>query len=104
LIICYQIICGTEPFPTERKAKKYKIENQYFTKVCNIQILSGKILIFKSQEDFVHIMKNLPVVVEDEDIDEMFEFADKDRDGKLSYEEFQVTLDMVENDKVLIIR
>ena len=35
-------------------------------------------------------MKNLPVVVEDEVIDEMFDFADKDNDGKLSYEEFQV--------------
>ena len=49
-------------------------------------------------------MKNLPVVVDDEDIEKMFEFADKDRDGKLSYEEFQVTLDRVENNKVLIIR
>ena len=49
-------------------------------------------------------MKNLPVTVDDEDIDEMFEFADKDGDGKLSYEEFQVTFDVVENDKVLIIR
>ena len=49
-------------------------------------------------------MKNLPVTVDDEDIDEMFEFADKDRDGKLSYEEFQVTLDVVKNAKVLIIR
>ena len=35
-------------------------------------------------------MKNLPVAVADEDIDEMFEFADKNKDGKLSYEEFLV--------------
>ena len=49
-------------------------------------------------------MKNLPVVVDDEDIDEMFEFADKDGDGRLSYEEFQVTLNGVKNNKVLIIR
>ena len=35
-------------------------------------------------------MKNLPVPVADEDIEEMFEFADKDKNGKLSYKEFEV--------------
>ena len=35
-------------------------------------------------------MRNLPVQVADEDIEEMFEFADKDKDGKLSYQEFLV--------------
>ena len=35
-------------------------------------------------------MKNLPAEVHDSEIDEMFAFADKDKDGKLSYEEFQV--------------
>ena len=35
-------------------------------------------------------MKNLPVPVSDEDIEEMFEFADKDKNGKLSYKEFEV--------------
>ena len=37
------------------------------------------------------MMKNLPVQVPDEDIEEMFEFADKDNDGKLSYQEFLVS-------------
>ena len=37
-------------------------------------------------------MKNLPVPVSDEDIEEMFEFADKDKDGELSYSEFLVIL------------
>ena len=37
-------------------------------------------------------MKNLPVSVKDEDIEEMFEFADKDKDGNLSYAEFLVRL------------
>ena len=37
-------------------------------------------------------MKNLPVPVSDEDIEEMFEFADKNKDGKLSYEEFLVNI------------
>ena len=36
------------------------------------------------------MMKNLPVPVADEEIEEMFEYADKNRDGKLSYKEFQV--------------
>ena len=35
-------------------------------------------------------MIDLPVPVSDEDIEEMFEFADKNKDGKLSYQEFQV--------------
>ena len=35
-------------------------------------------------------MKNLPEAVSDEDIEEMFEFADKNKDGKLSYKEFKV--------------
>ena len=34
-------------------------------------------------------MKNLPVEVSEEDIEEMFEFADKNKDGKLSYKEFK---------------
>ena len=36
------------------------------------------------------MMKNLPVSVSDEDIEEMFEYADKNKDGKLSYKEFKV--------------
>ena len=32
------------------------------------------------------------VPVEDSDIDEMFAYADKNCDGKLSYSEFEVTL------------
>ena len=42
------------------------------------------------QEDFFFIMQNLPVHVPDDDIAEMFAFADKDGDGQLSYEEFEV--------------
>ena len=36
------------------------------------------------------MMRNLPVPVDEEDIEDMFIFADKDKDGKLSYKEFQV--------------
>ena len=31
------------------------------------------------------MMRNLPLPVEEEDIDQMFEFVDKDKDGKISY-------------------
>ena len=44
------------------------------------------------QADFVQIMRSLPVRVPDHDIEEMFAFADKDNDGKLSYAEFKVIL------------
>ena len=37
-------------------------------------------------------MKNLPVAVSDEDIEEMFKFAVGDKDGGLSYPEFLVHL------------
>ena len=36
-------------------------------------------------------MKNLPVEVSEEDIEEMFEYADKNKDGRLSYKEFKVS-------------
>ena len=42
------------------------------------------------QAEFVQIMKSLPVCVPDDDIEEMFAFADKDKDGTLSYAEFKV--------------
>ena len=42
------------------------------------------------QDDFKEIMMNLPVPVSDEDVEEMFEFADKNKDGVLNYEEFLV--------------
>ena len=48
----FKILCGTEPFPTDFRAKKYKLDKHCITK-----------------EEFVHIMKNLPVCVEDEDIE-----------------------------------
>ena len=31
------------------------------------------------------MMRNRPVPVEEEDIDQMFDFADKDEDGKIRY-------------------
>ena len=43
------MLCGTDPYPKDFKAKKYKLERHALSK-----------------EDFTHIMKNLPVPVEDE--------------------------------------
>ena len=45
-------------------------------------------------------MRNLPVHVPDEDIAEMFAFADKDGDGQLSYEEFEVDDDEEKLEKI----
>ena len=83
------MICGTDPFPTDFRAKKYKLDKHSISKVGPLQSFHITLYIF-AQADFVHIMKNLPVCVSDHDIEEMFAFADKDRDGQLSYAEFKV--------------
>jgi len=71
----FKVICGTDPYPTNFRAKKYKIKDKFFTKV-----------------DFQFMMRNLPVPVGEEDIDQMFDFADKDKDGKINYSEFQTMI------------
>ena len=38
------------------------------------------------------MMKNLPEKVSEEEIEEMFAFADVNKDGKISYNEFQVMI------------
>ena len=68
IVSSFQVICGTDPYPTNFRAKKYKIKDKSFTKT-----------------DFQFMMRNLPVPVEEEDIDQMFDFADKDKDGKINY-------------------
>ena len=65
--IC-QVICGTDPYPKNFRAKKYKIKEKFFTKA-----------------DFQLMMRNLPVPVNEDEINEMFDFADKDKDGKINY-------------------
>ena len=63
------MFCGTDPLPELFRAKKYKIKQKFLTK-----------------EEFRFIMKNLPVEVSEEDIEEMFSVADVDKDGKLGYQ------------------
>jgi Ca2+-binding EF-hand superfamily protein len=56
---------------------------------------------YLTQDDFRHLMRNLPVPVADDDIDQMFDYADTDKDGRLSYKEFQVSL--IYDDKINLI-
>ena len=86
------MMCGTEPYPTDFKAKKYKLSKQALSKVFNCPGFYHPDVCIALQDDFINIMKNLPVPVPDEDIEEMFEFADKNNDGKLSYNEFEVSI------------
>ena len=66
-LLIFQVICGTDPYPANFRAKKYKIKDKFFSKA-----------------DFQFMMRNLPVPVDEEDIDQMFDFADKDKDGKIN--------------------
>ena len=81
----FKHMCGTEPHPTDFRAKKYKLEKNFLEKVSAADIKKIKVLL---QKDFIQIMRSLPVEVEvpEEDIEEMFSFADSDGDGRLSYE------------------
>ena len=45
-----------------------------------------------NKEDFFHMMRNLPEKVSDEEIEQMFSFADVNNDGKISYDEFQIMI------------
>ena len=68
-----QNICGTDPHPVKYRAKKYKIAERSF-----------------GLSDFRQMMSHLPEHVPDTEIREMFMYADKDRDGRISYDEFLV--------------
>ena len=69
-----QDLCGTESHPVRFRAKKYKVQEKSF-----------------SMGDFQDMMTHLPEPVSDRDIMDMFTFADKDKDGRISWEEFLVT-------------
>ena len=68
IILLWQVLCGTDPLPELFRARRYKIQNKFITKT-----------------EFQFIMKNLPVEVADDVIDDMFAVADTDNDGKLGY-------------------
>ena len=71
----FQNLCGTEPHPVRFRAKKYKIQEKSF-----------------SLADFKQMMNHLPEPVDDQEIMEMFNYADKDRDGRINFEEFLVMI------------
>ena len=73
--ISQQMLCGTEPYPLDFRAKKYKLDKHSMKK-----------------KDFVFMMTNLPTHVEDWEAEEMFDFADKNKDGELSYKEFLIMI------------
>ena len=73
-----KVICGTDPYPKNFRAKKYKIKEKFFTKA-----------------DFQLMMRNLPVPVNEEEINEMFDFADKDRDGKINYRYINIKITVI---------
>merc|ERR1719510_1782530 len=56
----FKILCGTEPFPTKYKAKKYKLHDHFITKKA-----------------FVDMMNNLPEKVSKADIDMMNNLPEK---------------------------
>ena len=70
----FQVICGSEPHPVRFRAKKYRVQEKYF-----------------SMAEFRNMMSHLPEHVSEEEIEAMFSFADKNKDGKISWEEFLVT-------------
>ena len=67
------MLCGTDPFPELFRAKRYKIHQKFLTKM-----------------EFQFIMRNLPVSVSEEDIGEMFDVADTDKDGKIGYKVIKI--------------
>ena len=71
LMMYMQMLCGTDPLPKLFRAKRYKIKQKFLTK-----------------SEFQFIMRNLPEEVSEADIEEMFDVADTDKDGKIG---FQVT-------------
>ena len=93
LMISSQVLCGTEPYPEHFRAKKYRLHDKFFTK-SDFQVISLPLWIAtwseKSDKSCCNklpqeMMRNLPVPVLEEDIDEMFNFADQDQDGKISW-------------------
>jgi len=73
--IMFKHLCGTDPHPTSFRAKKYKVDQRFIEK-----------------KDFLELMQLLPTPVDPEEAEEMFDFADKDKDSKIGWEEFQIMI------------
>jgi len=79
----FKVLCGTEPHPVRFRAKKYKVQEKSF-----------------SLSEFRNMMSHLPEPVSDTEIREMFNFADKNKDGRISWEEFLVMITPVRAQEV----
>ena len=79
-LITKQAICGSEPHPVRFRAKKYKVQEKSF-----------------NLTEFRNMMSHLPEHVSEEEITEMFSFADKNNDGKIGWEEFMVCYRIIIN-------
>ena len=92
----FQNLCGTEPFPELYRAKKYKLNDHFFTKQDFREIMLNlpvKVISKLSRYPSFQISKySLLLQVSDEDIEDMFSYADKDGDGKINWTEFQVMI------------
>merc|ERR1719330_1778104 len=73
--ICSRFCVALKSFQRSLKQKKYKLHDHFIDK-----------------KNFHHMMTNLPEQVSEDDIEEMFKFADKDQDGKISFIEFQLMI------------
>ena len=67
--------------------------------ISEIKYFSRSNIFSVLQAEFRHIMKNLPAPVYDSQIEDMWNIADTDKDGRLSYQEFCVSLLPPENYK-----
>ena len=56
-------------------------------------------VVLYSRVEFEYMMSRLPVYVSEDDISEMFSVADRDQDGRISYNEFLVNDCLHEFDK-----
>lgn len=73
--IMFKHLCGTDAHPVQFRAKKYKVDQRFIEK-----------------KDFLAMMQLLPIPVDPAEAEEMFDFADKDKDSKIGWEEFQIMI------------
>jgi len=74
----FKVLCGTEPLPTEFRARRYRVERHSI-----------------SRAEFEFVMRSLPVPVTEQEIADMFECADRNKSGRLSYREFQLMVNSI---------
>ena len=89
-----KVLCGSDSYGKEFKAKKYKLDKHFLSKVTRHLNLSDLILLrlLHDQAEFLQIMTHLPESVLERQVDEMFATVDTNQDGRISYQEFCVSI------------